>query len=425
MIKRSAMSLPERIDLVTHFFPPVGGPASNRLLGWARHFVSRGIRVRVITPLPHPADPYFEEGRAVPPEVEVIRVAGTDLARHLRGAARWRRLLVPLRDLLEWPDHRRIWNRSALAALGRLTPPPRVVITTSPYRSTHLIGLALKRHLPGTFWVADVRDPWVRRRDHRLHTPLHSAYLLGLERTVARRADLIVLFHRNGVEDMAARVGAGVLRGKTLVVYHGVDSEAMAALVARVPEPATAPAIVTFAGTIWDWNLPPGLFAAWARLRAAAGAGAELHFYGRIEPGPLAVIDAARRAAPAEVHVHGFRPRGEAIAALARSSALLVCNGPYRETVSSKLFECIAAGRPILYCGTPESAGADILREVGAGAAVAARYDERGVIDLFDRFARALMCGDCSGFVPERTPAELRSEAQAEKLLERIADASA
>lgn len=412
--------MPERIDLVTHFFPPVGGPASNRLLGWARHFVSRGVRVRVTTPAPHPADPYFDEGCAVPPEVEVIRVAGLDLARHLRRAVRWRRLLVPLRDLLDWPDHRRIWNRAALASLGRLAPPPRVVITTSPYGSTHLIGLSLKQRLPGLFWVADIRDPWVRSRNQGVHTPLHRAYLLVLERTIARRADLIVLVHRNLVEDMAGRVGAAALRDKTLVVYHGVDGEAMAAFAARATAPPPGPAIVTFAGTIWEWNLPPGLFAGWARLRAAAGPGTELHFYGRIEPGALAVIDAARRAALAEVHVHGFRPRSEAIAALARSSALLVFNGPYRETVSSKLFDYIAAARPILYCGAPESAGAGILRDVGAPASVTTSYDDRGVVDLFDRFARALNAGDCGGFVPEHVPPELRSVAQAEKLLHRI-----
>lgn len=415
------MDLPERIDIVTHFFPPLGGPASIRLQAWARHFASRGVAVRAVVPSPRPADPYFDEGLAAPPGVEVLRVRGIDLARLPRRATRGHHLMVTLRDMLEWPDHRRIWNRPALTALLRLAPAPRVVITTSPYRSTHLIGLALKQRLPGVFWVADFRDPWLRRSRETRHAPLQRAYLLALEGRVVRAADLIVCTHRFGLEGMAARVGAAALRGRSMVVHHGVESEIAEALAALPRPPASGPLIVTFAGTIWEFNLPPGLFAAWGRFREAAGNGVELHFYGRIEPGPWAAIEAARRASPAAVHVHGPRPRGEVLAALGRSAALLVFNGPFRETVSSKLYECVAAGRPILHCGAPDSAGASVLRELGAAASVARSYDERGVADLFERFAAALAGGDVSAFVPAGLPPELRSEAQAETLLQRIA----
>jgi hypothetical protein len=418
--------VPELIDIVTHFFPPVGGPASNRLVGWAKHFAASGRAVRVTTPVPHVADPYFGDGEPAPPEVVVNRVPGIDLARHVRGSRaaaggdRRRRLLEAVRDLLDLPDHRRVWNAAAVRSLRRLQPAPRVLITTSPYASTHLIGLRLKRRPPGLFWVADIRDPWMQQWDRRRHTALHRAYAAALERKVARYADLLVFFHRTGVENMASRVGEAVLADKTLVVYNGFSDEAADVFAAHPFDLAADPVRLTFAGTIWEWNLPPGFLDGWQGFRSALPRASELHLHGRIEPGPLARIRAARAAEPAALTVHGCQPHAAATAAMARSSALLVFSGPYRESVSSKLFECIAARRPILYFGLPDSAGAGILRDVGAPAAVIGSYDDRGVAGLFDRFARALISGDCSGFVPARVPPELRSAAQAGALLARI-----
>jgi glycosyltransferase involved in cell wall biosynthesis len=413
------------IDLVTHFFPPVGGPASNRLLGWARHFVSRGVAVRVTAPLPHPHDPYFEPAATAPPGVEVHRAAGPDLARRWRGVRRWRGLLLAWRDLLDLPDHRRTWNASAARSLERLRPTPGVLITTSPYNSTHLVGLRLKRRRPALVWVADFRDLWFQQWERRRHTPLHHAYGRRLEAQVVREADLLVFFHEAGLDELAARAGDGPVRSKAMAVYSGYGDAAAARFAASPADPAAEPLRLAFAGTIWEWNLPPGFLPAWRSFRATLGRPTELHLCGRIEPGALASIGEAVRDDPGGIVVHGCLPRGEALELTARAGVLLVFSGPYRETVSSKLFECMAARRPVLYFGHPDSAGAGILRAAGAAACVCDSYDERGVEALFARLAAALRTGGTSALFPAVVPPELAAGAQAERLLLRIRELTA
>ena len=416
------MSRPRLIDLVTHFFPPLGGPASNRLLGWARHFAARGIRVRVTAPSPHPRDPYYFAGATAPPGVEAHRVAGPDLARRWRSSARWRRLLLPWRDLLDLPDHRRVWNAAASRSLARLDPAPEILLTTSPYNSTHLVGLRLKRRLPGLLWIADFRDLWFQQWDRRRHTPLHRGYGRRLERRVVENADLLVFFHEVGIDELASRLGDAVVRSKALAVYSGYGDDAVARFAATPANPPRDPVRVVFAGTIWDWNLPPGFLAAWRAFRAALDGRAELHLCGRIEPGPLARIGDAARDDPDGIVVHGFLPHSGALDVMASAAALLVFSGPYRESVSSKLFECMAARRPILYFGRPDSAGAGILRAAGAAASVCASYDERGVADLLHRLAAALANGGTEALFPPALPTELAADAQAGRLLARISD---
>lgn len=413
------------IDLVTHFFPPVGGPASRRLAGWAAHFVESGIGVRVTTPAPDPRDPYFDPGLAPPAGVQIRRVGRHDLARSWRGRRRWSRLLRPWRDLLDLPDHRRIWNPVAVRSLDRADPPPAVLVTTSPYNSTHLIGLRLKRRSPGLIWVADFRDTWFQQWDRRLHTPLHRSYGRRLEREVAGCADRLVFFHHAGIDDLASRVGAELLADKAVVAYSGYGVDAEARLSARTPDVAASPLRLGYAGTIWEWNLPPGFLAALRGFRAALRRGVELHLCGRIEPGPLATIGEAARAEPGSVVVHGYLPRTAALDLLAEAAVLLVFSGPYRESVSSKLFECIAARRPILYFGRPDSAGAEILRSTGAAGGICERYDEWGVRAVFDRLAAAVQAGTTASFAPARVPRELSSRSQNERVLACIREAVA
>jgi glycosyltransferase involved in cell wall biosynthesis len=411
---------PRLIDLVTHFFPPLGGPASNRLLGWARHFAARGIAVRVTAPVPHTRDPYFNAATVAPPEIEVHHAAGADLARHWRGRGRWRRLLLPWRDMLDLPDHRRIWNAAALRSLGRLEPAPEILLTTSPYNSTHLIGLLLKRQRPGLLWIADFRDLWFQQWDRRRHTPLHRAYGRRLEGQVVQAADLLVFFHEAGIAELAGRVGDAAVRHKALAVYHGYGDAAAARFAATPADPAREPLRLAFAGTIWEWNLPPGFLEAFRAFRATLGRRVELHLCGRIEPGPLARIGDAARSDPGSIVVHGCLSHPEALDVMARAAVLLVFSGPYRESVSGKLFECMAARRPILYFGRPDSAGAEILRSAGAAACVCDTYDEGGVGGLFARLAAALGAGETNAFSPPVVPPELAGSAQAERLLARI-----
>lgn len=69
---------------------------------------------------------------------------------------------VWIRGNLFIPDPRVFWVRPSVKFLRRKIQEEGIdyCITTSPPHSMHLIGLGLKKRLPGLKWIADLRDAW-------------------------------------------------------------------------------------------------------------------------------------------------------------------------------------------------------------------------------------------------------------------------
>lgn len=415
-----------RIAIVTHYWPPIGGAASNRMTGWARALVEAGAEVHVVTPTPSPDDPYWDPAytRDSTADVLVHETPRRDLAAGRRESATpadvrpspTRRLKLLVRDLLELPDHRRIWNLEADRCLRRIGPLD-AVLTTSPYRSTHLVGLRWKKRTGGV-WLADFRDPWPQHDARRTTTPFHRRYLASLERRVVASADRLTFFHDWAVDDLTRRLGE-TWRAKSRVIWNGVREESMAKLEASPFEGTHRPFRIVYAGTAWDWSVPPGFAAGWRAFREALGGDAELHVFGRIEP------DAARALGVGEhgVVAHGMVGADGATAALAEAQALLVLSGPNPESVSSKLFECIAARRPVLYFGLPSSPGARELTAVGAPNGVVKAWTASETEALWARFAAAVTAAAWDGWEPREVPPTYAREAQARRLAEILATA--
>jgi glycosyltransferase involved in cell wall biosynthesis len=93
--------------------------------------------------------------------------------------------------------------------------------------------------------------------------------------------------------------------------------------------------------------------------------GAELHLYGEgaARPGLLAFIAAHPERG---VFVHQPVPQAQVPPLLAGADGVLVAQkGPVFGTVPSKLYEAMAAGRPVVYVGAGE--GAELVQRAGAG----------------------------------------------------------
>jgi hypothetical protein len=147
--------------------------------------------------------------------------------------------------------------------------------------------------------------------------------------------------------------------------------------------------------------------AGWSEFRAHVGRPVELHLVGRIEPEVQAEILAYQARHPDHgIVVAGLKTPAEALAALAAAHVAVVFALPEPWMVPMKIFECLAAGRPVLYFGIPTSPGARLVRDSGAERAVVSSFDAAGTVDLFKRFAAAVRAGDFSGFVPVGAPAQ-------------------
>jgi glycosyltransferase involved in cell wall biosynthesis len=254
--------------------------------------------------------------------------------------------------------------RSRALALHRRTPFD-CVITTSPPESVHAIGMALRRR--GVPWVADVRDAWT-------FEPLRPAFPTGAQRRLDERlerrwlgaADAVVCVSEPAADDLRRR---GI--AEPLLIPNGWDPEATGDA-----EPAPTGLLdpervsLVYTGRFGTYGRDPSaLVEALARLASGDPDAA-----GRLElvvAGPLTEAEASllqRDVSPARIVRAGSLPREQALALQREADALLLIAQPTRsQLLNIKLFEYLAAGRPILALAAGTEAGR-IVSEVGGEA---------------------------------------------------------
>ncbi len=362
-----------KVLVVTMYFPPAGGGGVQRPLKLATHLPELGIETHVLAPddpkwihrddeLQPPTLAWVHRARYLGPKgrkpaEELHGTAGlARIARHTQLAGR--RLLVP--------DENVSWNVTAIPAAIRIVKREGidVVLTTSPPSSVHLIGAAVQK-ATGVRWVADLRDSIVahpHRRAERLLVRAKEQGEHAVARLVAGRADAIVAVS----EAIADEIRARDPRGPVETIANGSDFDDFAGVERRPSERFR----ITHAGSFFGKRDPRPFLTALERsglddvvarflgdFRAADREWAEsLGLGDRLELIPYA-------------------PRRRSLELQRDSEALLLlipdAGGRGRGVLSGKVFEYLAAERPILAAVPPDGAAADLIREAGAGVVVA------------------------------------------------------
>jgi glycosyltransferase involved in cell wall biosynthesis len=321
---------------------------------------------------------------------------------HARLASR--RLLVP--------DEAVTWNLTAIPAAIRIARQERVdaVLTTSPPGSVHLVGAAVKR-ATGAKWIADLRDSLVahpHRRNDGLGVRLKGKASHGIAQLVARSADAITC-----VSDAIADEARGYKpRGRVLTISNGCDFDDFAGLDYRPGERFR----ITHTGSFFGRRNPRPFLTALAEsdLDVVARFVGDFRSSDREFAEGLGLGD--------RLELIPYAPRRRALELQRDSDALLLlipeADGRGRGVLSGKVFEYLAAERPILAAVPPDGAAAQLIEETGAG--VVAPPDDVGALrealaGLVGRFRNG---GLPAVELPEATRRRLSRQTRAEELAE-------
>ena len=357
-----------KLLLVSLYFPPAGGGGVQRPLKFAAHLPALGVETHVLAPddpkwihsdaeLQPPTQAWIHRARYLGPKgrrpaEELHGTRGLERAgRHARLAAR--RLLVP--------DENVSWNLTAIPAAIRIVREHGVdvVLTTSPPSSVHLIGAAVKR-ATGARWVADLRDSLVahpHRRAERLPARVKERGEHVIAGLVARKADAIV-----AVSEAIAEEARGFRpRARVVAIANGCDFDDFAGLEYRPDERFR----ITHAGSFFGKRDPRPF------LRALSRAPEEVvaRFVGDFRAADREFAEDL--GLDGRLELHAYVPRRRSLELQRNSEALLLlipeAGGRGRGVLSGKVFEYLAAERPILAAVPPDGAAADLIRETGAG----------------------------------------------------------
>ena len=376
---------------MTMYFPPAGGGGVQRSLKLAQYLPALGVETHVLAPdepkwvhtdpeLRVPTQAWIHRARYLGPRArkpaeELRATDGLDRAL-LQARVTARRLLLP--------DASVTWNLTAIPAAIRIVRREGIdaVITTSPPPSVHFVGAAVQR-ATGARWIADLRDPLVanqHRRDDTAAARARQAATEQVAKLVARSADAVTCVS----EAIAAEVRGLGARGAVRVISNGCDFDDFAGL-EYVPGKRFR---ITHTGSFFGKRDPRPFLEAFkqADLDAVARFVGDFRSTDREWAEALGLGD--------RLELVPYAPRGESLRLQRDSEALLLlvpdAGGRGKGVLSGKVYEYLAAGRPILAVVPPDGAAAALVRETGAGVVVAPD-DVEGIraalVDLQARFA--------------------------------------
>ncbi len=358
------MSKLKSMLLVSYFFPPIGMAGSARAYGLFRYLPEFGYQPYVVTvrDIVYPA--YDTTLLSEEDESYIDRTESFDPSRLLWRIGR-RKTPAPshAKYLSEWitPDYKSLWTGFGIAAARKILDDQdiKIVMTTSPSPSAHIVGQALRKSCD-VKWLADFRDMWVTK-------PIEDAYLRESQKVKCRKL-------LNGFRNSADHVTAV---NNSIARYTKADT-----VITNAVDPLTV--------DLWDVNASSdttdsrfrigylgttdsadtigvfvGALAGALKKRQSAPDILTVRFVGAVDEDMLRECFASAGLLQA-LECRGYLPRHSAIEALADVDALLVTIPEELSYVTpSKVFDCLVSGKPLIVIAPRDSELAGVAKESG------------------------------------------------------------
>lgn len=366
----------KKILIVVYYWPPAGGAAVQRWLKFVKYLPEFGWNPTIIT-TKNGDYPVSDQSlkKDIPEKVRVIKTKTFSFNKLFQKIFKQdtpyaslqisprdsflKKILLWIRINLVVPDARVLWNFFAYPAAKKELKLRKydVIITSGPPHSTHLIGLKIKKKIK-IKWIADFRDPWTS-----------IDYLTGLKRfflasrfdsyweqKVISKADKLLTINRSISLDLKQSQ-------KTVIISNGFDDDDFA----DIPDAKSDLFNINYFGNITQERTPKivlnavnELFPEHKKIR--------INFWGNISDSERHNIQ--RLDFFHIVDFHCYTPHSEILKYLFSSSLLLLLINNVRGNegiLTGKIFEYLAARKPILGIGPISGEAAAILQKTNSG----------------------------------------------------------
>ncbi|MBN1481687.1 hypothetical protein EH223_04925 [candidate division KSB1 bacterium] len=382
--------------IITYYWPPAGGPGVQRVLKFARYLPHFGWSpvILTVTNGEYPAidetlqkdidaDVIVHKTRSFEPFVLYRLLTGQKsdtkistfvLTEDSQGGFA-RRFASFLRGNLFIPDARIGWLPFAVKAGWRILKAQNIDLffSTAPPMTTHLIAksLAKKSGLP---WVADFRDPWTDVFYYHTLKRTRPAVALDrhLEQSVLRSANVLVT-----VSPTLQKLFVAKTATTCHVIANGYDEDDFKE---RAAAPNDNKLHVVHAGHLAINQNPLGLWAALHQLTQeddTLSQKLQLDFYGSIHSRIRQSLDDLGLLPICKFY--SYIPHDQLVAVMKRATLLffVVPSTSYAKGIlTSKLFDYMGAGRPILGIGPEDGDAALILQQTRVGKMIDPAHQE-------------------------------------------------
>lgn len=372
----------KKVLIITYYWPPAGGPGVQRWLKFVKYLKDFGVDPVVFIP-EDPEYPIIDTSflKEVPADVKIIKqpifepyklaslfsrnktktISKGIISSENQSIAE--KILLWLRGNLFVPDARKFWVRPSVRFLQNYLKqePIDTIITTGPPHSVHLIGMYLKERL-SVRWIADFRDPWTTIGYHnKLKLTKYVASLhKKMEQKVLQNADQILVTGKN-TETLFRKITNTPIE----VITNGFDAT-------DVPQTEPDEAFtMAHIGSLLSGRNPTVLWESLMELVSEDESFAQkfkLKLAGAVSDEVLNSIKSY--GLNAYLDLAGYVSHEQALRLQRSSQVLLLIEIDSRETeviIPGKLFEYMAAERPILAIGPKDWDVQNIIEETKTG----------------------------------------------------------
>lgn len=387
-----------RILIVSYNWPPRNAIGTLRPYSWAESWAKKGAEVTVITSEKREFDEPLDLQFACLENVNVIEIPfggqSNFVSRllkqpRIRKAAKRIKRLIGRHSTLA-VDVRQAWAAPAGIRAAELASNFDAVVSTFGPASSHYVACEAKKSNPDLKWFADYRDLWSDNPHPDITDDQRSALRKKENATVAEWADVITTVSQTFANKLQAQLG------KTpTVISNGYDislSDLERNIEIPPPLPKKRTTRIVYTGTIYKGSqTPEPLLKVLMELHRDGKISADevcVEFYGsRVE---VAESFARNRNYAPFIKLMGHVPREKALQAQQTSDLLLLLENPAAKdngVLTGKVYEYLAAGRPVLSLGSAANSEiAELLNSTRTG--ICCGMDEGKIHEVIETFLK-------------------------------------